>query len=195
MPCSIGANHCRLRHIGWERCGHGLTSNPRECASEPFLDELLQLFHYPPRSARALLSGTLPLRYCAARFAGRAPTWRLPLSGHGGSLVTAVEGEGVEDARREVHWVSGCGPGRKRIRLNRKKTLHTLWVLVSNLGHVCGRNCVMWGFQLILLLIIEGGVMVSVMMGVFLCRTGLGGLIPGKSAGPPLHFGARRISI
>ena len=152
MPCSIGANHCRLRHIGWERCGHGLTSNPRECASEPFLDELLQLFHYPPRSARALLSGTLPLRYCAARFAGRAPTWRLPLSGHGGSLVTAVEGEGVEDARREVHWVSGCGPGRKRIRLNRKKTLHTLWVLVSNLGHVCGRNCVMWGFQLILLL-------------------------------------------
>ena len=21
LPCSIGANHCRLRHIGWERCG------------------------------------------------------------------------------------------------------------------------------------------------------------------------------
>ena len=26
VPCSIGANHCRLRHIGWERCGHGLTT-------------------------------------------------------------------------------------------------------------------------------------------------------------------------
>ena len=26
VPCSIGANHCRLRHIGWEKCGHGLTS-------------------------------------------------------------------------------------------------------------------------------------------------------------------------
>ena len=25
VPCSIGANHCRLRHIGSERCGHGLT--------------------------------------------------------------------------------------------------------------------------------------------------------------------------
>ena len=25
VTCSIGANHCRLRHIGWEKCGHGLT--------------------------------------------------------------------------------------------------------------------------------------------------------------------------
>ena len=32
VPCSIGANHCRLRHIGWESCGHGLTSRPRESA-------------------------------------------------------------------------------------------------------------------------------------------------------------------
>ena len=44
VPCSVGANHCRLRHIGWERCGHGLTSRPRESASEPFLDELLRPF-------------------------------------------------------------------------------------------------------------------------------------------------------
>ena len=29
VPCSIGANHCRLWHIGWERCGHGLNSRPR----------------------------------------------------------------------------------------------------------------------------------------------------------------------
>ena len=36
VPCSIGANHCRLRHIGWEKCGHGLTFRPRESASEPF---------------------------------------------------------------------------------------------------------------------------------------------------------------
>ena len=39
VPCSIGANHRRLRHIGWEKCGHGLTSRPRESASEPFLNE------------------------------------------------------------------------------------------------------------------------------------------------------------
>ena len=24
LPCRIGANHCRLLSIGWERCGHGL---------------------------------------------------------------------------------------------------------------------------------------------------------------------------
>ena len=23
-PCRIGANHCRLRHIGWEKCAVGL---------------------------------------------------------------------------------------------------------------------------------------------------------------------------
>ena len=36
VPCDIGANHCRLRHIGWEWCGPGLTSRPRESASEDF---------------------------------------------------------------------------------------------------------------------------------------------------------------
>ena len=46
VSCSIGANHCRLRHIGWEKCGHGLTSRLRESASEPFLNELLALFRY-----------------------------------------------------------------------------------------------------------------------------------------------------
>ena len=78
IPCSIGANHCRLRHIGWEKCGHGLTSRPRESSSDLFLSELLSLFRYPPGSGRALLNGTLPLRYCAARFAHSTPTWRLP---------------------------------------------------------------------------------------------------------------------
>ena len=128
VPCSIGANHCKLRHIGWERCGHGLTSRPRECASEPFLNELLGLFSYPPGSARALLAGTLPLRFCAARFAGSAPTWRLPVPGHVAGLVTARSGVVPEVlARGEdhgVHWVRGSGPGRKRIRLNRKPPAH-----------------------------------------------------------------------
>ena len=68
VSCSVGANHCRLRHIGWEKCGHGLSSRPHESASEPFLNELLELFQYPPRSGRASLAGTLLLRYCAARF-------------------------------------------------------------------------------------------------------------------------------
>ena len=69
VPCSIGANHCRLRHVGWERCSHGLTSRPQNSASGPFLDQLLLLFHYPPRSSGALFAGTLSLRYCFAKFA------------------------------------------------------------------------------------------------------------------------------
>ena len=40
VPCSVGANHCRLRHVGGERCSHGLTSRPQESASGPFLDQL-----------------------------------------------------------------------------------------------------------------------------------------------------------
>ena len=48
VPCSVGADHCRLRHVGWERCSHGPTSRPRENASGAFLDQLLLLFQYPP---------------------------------------------------------------------------------------------------------------------------------------------------
>ena len=128
VPCSVGANHCRLRHIGWEKCGHGLTSRPRESASEPFLNELLGLFRYPPGSGRALLAGTLPLRYCAARFACKTPTWRLPVPGCVVDLVTASVGavqEVVADGGcREVFWARSSGPGRKRIRLNRTTPAH-----------------------------------------------------------------------
>ena len=67
----------RLRHIGWEKSGHGLSSRPRDSASELFLNELLGLFRYPPGSGRAFLAGSLPLRYCAARFACKTPTWSL----------------------------------------------------------------------------------------------------------------------
>ena len=116
VPCSVGANHCRLRHIGWEKCGHGLTSRPRESASEFFLDEPLRLFRYPSKSGRALLNGTLPLRYCAARFAYSTPTWRLPASGHVDRLVAAHSDAAGFGVRR----VSGSGPVRKRFRLNRK---------------------------------------------------------------------------
>ena len=48
-------------------------------------------FEYPPGSASALLDGTL--RYCAARFASKVPTWRLPPGG-GADLVTEGRGGG-----------------------------------------------------------------------------------------------------
>ena len=128
VPCSIGVNHCRLRHIGWEKCGHGLTSRPRESASELFLNELLSLFRYPSRSGRALLNGTLPLRYCAVRFAHSTPTWRLPASGQVSRLVAAYP-DSAGDYSGEVFalrvlLVSKSGPGRKRFRLSRKNPAH-----------------------------------------------------------------------
>ncbi len=36
FPYRLGANHCRLRSIGWERCGHGLTSRPLEATNTGF---------------------------------------------------------------------------------------------------------------------------------------------------------------
>ena len=143
VPCSIGANHCRLRHIGWENCGHGLTSRPRESASELFLNELLSLFRCPPKSGRALLSGTLPLRYCAARFAYNTPTWRLPVSGHVERLIAAhsdaAGDRGVEVIGLAVHRVSGSGPVRKRFRLNRKTLAHLEGLLIHSRPRVWKR--------------------------------------------------------
>ena len=121
LPGGLG----RFVPIGWEMCGHGLTSRPRESASELFLNELLSLFRYPPKSGRALLNGTLPLRYCAARFAHSTPTWRLPASGQVSRLVDAYPGSagdrGVEVVGLRVF---GSGPLRRRFRLNRKTPAH-----------------------------------------------------------------------
>ena len=39
----IGANHGRLRHIGWEKCCQGLTCRPREFSGEGFLGDLSSL--------------------------------------------------------------------------------------------------------------------------------------------------------
>ena len=112
VPCSIGANHCRLK------------------------------------SGRALLTGTLPLRYCASRFASSTPTWRLRASGHVARLV-AVHCEDAGDRGDEVlglgvHRVSGSGPVRKRFRLNKKTPAH--------LVRLFGRDCVLLVFSSISML-------------------------------------------
>ena len=46
MPCDIGANHGRLRHVGSEGSGHELTSRPQETSSLWMLDEPVALFGY-----------------------------------------------------------------------------------------------------------------------------------------------------
>ena len=136
--CSISANHCKLCHIGWEKCGHGLYSWPRESASVLFLDELFCLFRNPPRSGRALVGGTLPLRSCATRFAYCTPTWPLPASGHVRGLVTAhadfAGSSGVRFFRD-----GGSRPLRKRFRLNRKATAHLVGVVAHSRPRVWKR--------------------------------------------------------
>ena len=127
---SIGANHCRLRHLGWEKCRQGLNSGPRGSGSEVFLNELLQLFRFPAGSAPALLAGTRPLRYCAVRFASKVPSWRLPLAG-AADLVIAdyCVVPAAEAGGRGGGCVGSSVPGRKRIRLNRKTPAHLAGIL------------------------------------------------------------------
>ena len=177
VSCSIGAYRCRLRHIGTEKCGHGLASRPRESASVPFLDELLFLFRYPVGSWRALLAGTLPLRYCFDRFACRTPTWRLPASGRVGDSVAAS----VDDGQGFVPAVVGrffgfvilvCEGNEFDSTEKKPSTPCRFWGF--NLGHVCGKDCVQLIFLGILFLDTRGGVLPRIMRGSFLLRKGQG---------------------
>ena len=131
IPVGIGANHSRLRHIGWDKCSHGLTSRPRETSSVWFLDELLLLFGYPSASGAGLLAGTLPLKYYSESFARRVPTWRLPGGGSIASFLASGElvrgGPSALSAAlggASVCLASGSGGGVKSVRLYRKTPAH-----------------------------------------------------------------------
>ena len=67
----------------------------------------------------------------------------MPVSGHVACLVTAdlgvSENGGAEVSSREVHWVSSSGPGRKRIRLNRKTPAHLEGLVVQSRPRVWKR--------------------------------------------------------
>ena len=120
-----------------------MSSRPRESASESFLDELLSLFHYPSGSARALLAGTLALRYCSVKFAAKVLFWVLPVPGHVSGLVARTSWEAqeavAEGVSRRVRWVSGSGPNRRRIRLNRKTPAHLVGLLIQSRSRVWKR--------------------------------------------------------
>ena len=123
LPCSIGAHHCRLRHLGWEKCGHGLTSRPRETSDPGFLDSLLEVFGYPSRSGGVLLAGELPLRYYSGNFALRKPCWRLPEGCGVHALITAGGFRAGEDRMIPGGcWTRGAGGIWKRVRLTKKTT-------------------------------------------------------------------------
>ena len=130
IPGGIGANHGRLRHIGWEKC-HGLSSRPRETSSVRFLDELLFLFGYPVVAGSSLLAGTLPLRYFSDNFARKIPTWCL--SGDGSVACFLASGGLVRGGPSALSAALGgagvcldsdSGGGVKRVRLYRKTPAH-----------------------------------------------------------------------
>ena len=54
-------------------------------------------------------------------------------------LVAAVQEAVADGARRSVHWVSGSGPGRNRIRLNRKNPAHLAGIMVQSRPRVWKR--------------------------------------------------------
>ena len=90
----IGTNHSRLRHIGWQKCCHGLTCRPLESFSEGALSDLVSLLGYPAGSGTALLEGTLRLKYQTLPFACKKPTWKIPV--HGGvANILAVCGNNI----------------------------------------------------------------------------------------------------
>ena len=127
LPCSVGANHCRLRHIGWEKSGHGLTSRPRETASEVFLNELLGFL--------SVSSKVCPLRYWLVHcFSGIVLRDLLVVNLPGGCwLKVRLLGWSLKVRRLalfrltpgilEVPGLLGLGSG-KRVRLNRKTPAH-----------------------------------------------------------------------
>ena len=121
-----------------------ITAGQGILAAVAFLNEFSVLFRYPPRSALALLGGTVPLRYCAARFASEISSWRLLTSGRVADLVTdggVVVGivwvePCVQDSLDDragvyclhdgvgVDWASGPGVGGKRLRQHRTTPAH-----------------------------------------------------------------------
>ena len=125
LPCRIGAHYCRLRHLGWEKCGHGLTSRLRETSHPASLNSLLEVFGYP--------AGELPLSFCSGNFALRKPTWDLPEGGGVQGILTPGDPNvGLVSVRVAGDWVisggcwtRGAGGTWNRVRLT-KKTAGTL---------------------------------------------------------------------
>ena len=99
------------------------------------------------------------------------------VSGHVVDLVTAhvgaVRKATVDGAGQEVHWVGGSGPGRKRIRLNGKTPAHLAGLMVQSRPRVWKRLRHV-DFPVFPFLITRGGVVIRMVEGVILFRSGLG---------------------
>ena len=141
LPGRIGAS---LRHIGWEKCCHGLTCRPRESSGEGFLSDLLGLLGYPSGSGGALLDGSLKLRYNTFPFARKKPTWRLPAGGHVSGIIESFGGSEHASGAREGLGSDGRSFVRqsfKRVRLTKKTPCPAVYrVSVKTIPDVGGHD-------------------------------------------------------
>ena len=71
LPCRIGCNMSRLRHLVWEQCSHGLTSRPLETCHHQCRRAVCGVLAYPSGTAAELLDGSVKLRYYTTQFSSR----------------------------------------------------------------------------------------------------------------------------
>ena len=83
LPCNLGSQKSRKRHLGWNQCSHGLSSRPLETCHHQCLKAVCGVLVYDKGSALELLDGTLKLRHCTDLLAKRLPPWSLPRVGSG----------------------------------------------------------------------------------------------------------------
>ena len=62
IPCQPSAHYARSVHVGWTRCGHGLSSRPPESCDTQLMHPLLSFFGYPDGAASELYHGRPKLR-------------------------------------------------------------------------------------------------------------------------------------
>ena len=135
-----------------------------------FFGQAFAAISLPPMSSGALLAGTLPLRYCSAKFASRTPFWALPIPGHVAGLVTdrvqAAQVDEVEVARRDIIGLVVLDLVGKEFNKT-EKPQHTSWDYLCMLVHVCGRGCIDLGSLVSQVLIAKGsGAIDKVMMAI-----------------------------
>ena len=167
LPCSLGSDMSRLRHLGWNQRSHGLSSRPLESCHHQCLKAVCGLLGYPKGSASELLDGTLKLRHCTEVFTMRFPPWSLPGICFG------------NDAKQSVspgHLLDTGSNAVNRVRLTRKTRPSDSSHVIPDPGHPTPRrkkrlrppssegvvqaNCFVAGWQGICVLIRNVGLVV-----------------------------------
>ena len=88
------------------------------------------------------------------------------------AACTGVEGRVVGCADKAVSWVFvGLVQDDREFDLP-EKLQHTFWFLWINLVHVFGRDCFIWDDPVFLFLIPIGGVVIRMVQGVILFKSG-----------------------